>query len=201
MSNGDRQHGNRTPHGSRTPHGDRTPQGATPTHGDYDPSRFQPSPMDESNESSLTRQRNRRQFNNYIDSLNDFHSQELENINKALGTSISSSFNRKLRERRDQIEQEIEKKTEDARKILEKEQEKTLTEEEKQERERREGNQGIDSTKNGGKEQDETGANTDKTGEKSSGGGLPEGYVETAVTLCQNGSPVTGSILFKPDTP
>ena len=34
-----------------------------------------------------------------------------------------------------------------------------------------------------------------------SGGGVPEGYVETAVTLCQNGSPVTGSILFKPDTP
>jgi hypothetical protein len=33
------------------------------------------------------------------------------------------------------------------------------------------------------------------------GGGVPEGYVETAVTLCQNGSPVTGSILFKPDTP
>lgn len=32
-------------------------------------------------------------------------------------------------------------------------------------------------------------------------GGLPEGYVETAVTLCQNGSPVTGSILFNPDTP
>lgn len=30
------------------------------------------------------------------------------------------------------------------------------------------------------------------------GGGVPEGYVETAVTLCQNGSPVTGSILFKP---
>jgi hypothetical protein len=35
----------------------------------------------------------------------------------------------------------------------------------------------------------------------SGGGGVPEGYVETAVTLCQNGSPVTGSILFKPDTP
>lgn len=32
-------------------------------------------------------------------------------------------------------------------------------------------------------------------------GGVPEGFVETAVTLCQNGSPVTGSILFKPDTP
>lgn len=31
------------------------------------------------------------------------------------------------------------------------------------------------------------------------GGGVPEGYVETAVTLCQNGSPVTGTILFKPD--
>ena len=197
MSNGDRQHGGRTPQGSRTAHGSRTPQGATPTHGDYDPSRFQPSPMDESNESSLTRQRNRRQFNNYIDSLNDFHSQELENISKALGTSISSSFNRRLRERRDEIEREIEKKTEDARRILEKEQEKTLTEEEGQERERREGNQGIDSTNNGGEEQDETGANTDTTGEN----GLPGGYVETAVTLCQNGSPVTGSILFKPDTP
>jgi len=28
-------------------------------------------------------------------------------------------------------------------------------------------------------------------------GGVPDGYVETAVTLCQNGSPVNGSILFK----
>ena len=177
MSNGDRQHGNRTPHGSRTP------QGATPTHGDYDPSRFQPSPMDESNESSLTRQRNRQQFNNYIDSLNDAHSQELENISKALGTSISSSFNRRLRERRDQIEEEIEKKTEDARERLENEQEKNLTEEEKQERERREGNQGIDSTNNGGEEQDETGANTDTTGEKASGGGLPEGFAEETLDV------------------
>ena len=193
MSNGDRQHGGRTPHGDRTPHG------ATPTHGDYDPSRFQPSPMDAVNESSLTRQRNTRDFNDYVDSLNDAHSRELENIDKALGTSISSALNRKLRKRRDQIEEEIEKKTEDAKKILEKEQEKTLTEEEKKEKERREGNQGIDSTNNGGEEQDETGANTDTTGEKASGNGLLEGYVETAVTLCQNGSPVTGSILFKPD--
>mgnify|MGYP001601812400 CR=1 FL=1 len=31
------------------------------------------------------------------------------------------------------------------------------------------------------------------------GGALPEGYVETSVTLCQNGSPVEGSILFKAD--
>jgi formylmethanofuran dehydrogenase subunit A len=30
-------------------------------------------------------------------------------------------------------------------------------------------------------------------------GGVPDGYVETSVTLCQNGSPVTGSILFQPD--
>jgi hypothetical protein len=157
--------------------------------------------MDAVNESSLTRQRNRQQFNNYVDSLNDAHSKELENIGKALGTSISSALNRRLRERRDQIEEEIEKKTEDARERLEKEQGKTLTEEEKQEKERREGNKGIDSTNNGGEEQDETGANTDTTGEKASGGGLPDGYVETAVTLCQNGSPVTGSILFKPDTP
>ena len=29
--------------------------------------------------------------------------------------------------------------------------------------------------------------------------GVPEGYVETSVTLCQNGSPVSGSILFQPD--
>ena len=27
----------------------------------------------------------------------------------------------------------------------------------------------------------------------------PDGYVETAVTLCQDGSPVAGSILFKAD--
>ena len=33
------------------------------------------------------------------------------------------------------------------------------------------------------------------------GTGVPEGYVETSVILCQNGSPLTGSILFKPDTP
>lgn len=33
----------------------------------------------------------------------------------------------------------------------------------------------------------------------TAGGGLPEGYEETAVTLCQNGSPVAGSILFKAD--
>ena len=31
------------------------------------------------------------------------------------------------------------------------------------------------------------------------GGDLLGGYVKTAVTLCQNGSPVTGSILFQPD--
>jgi len=31
------------------------------------------------------------------------------------------------------------------------------------------------------------------------GGGLPEGFAETAVTLCQNGSPITGKILFKAD--
>lgn len=31
------------------------------------------------------------------------------------------------------------------------------------------------------------------------GGGLPDGYEETAVVLCQNGSPVNGQILFKED--
>lgn len=31
------------------------------------------------------------------------------------------------------------------------------------------------------------------------GGGVPEGYVETEVILCQNGSPVAGTILFKED--
>lgn len=30
-------------------------------------------------------------------------------------------------------------------------------------------------------------------------GGLPSGYVERSVTLCENGSPITGSILFKAD--
>jgi hypothetical protein len=33
------------------------------------------------------------------------------------------------------------------------------------------------------------------------GGGLPDGYVETAVTICVNGSPVIGQFLFKEDTP
>lgn len=32
-----------------------------------------------------------------------------------------------------------------------------------------------------------------------SGGGLTNGYEETAVTLCENGSPIEGKILFKPD--
>jgi len=31
------------------------------------------------------------------------------------------------------------------------------------------------------------------------GGGLPDGYVETDVILCQNGSPVNGKFLFKED--
>lgn len=37
--------------------------------------------------------------------------------------------------------------------------------------------------------------------EEEGGGGLPEGYVETDVILCVNGSPVNGQILFKEDTP
>lgn len=32
-----------------------------------------------------------------------------------------------------------------------------------------------------------------------SGGGVPEGYEETDIVLCDNGSPVNGKILFKPD--
>lgn len=31
-------------------------------------------------------------------------------------------------------------------------------------------------------------------------GGLPDGYVETAVIICVNGSPVSGQFLFKEDT-
>ena len=30
-------------------------------------------------------------------------------------------------------------------------------------------------------------------------GGIPEGYEETDIVLCQNGSPVDGKILFNPD--
>ena len=33
------------------------------------------------------------------------------------------------------------------------------------------------------------------------GGGVPEGYVETAVVICVNGSPVSGQFLFKENTP
>ena len=33
-----------------------------------------------------------------------------------------------------------------------------------------------------------------------SGGGLPDGYVETDVIICVNGSPVSGQFLFKEDT-
>jgi len=29
--------------------------------------------------------------------------------------------------------------------------------------------------------------------------GMPEGYEETDIVLCENGSPVNGKILFKPD--
>lgn len=35
------------------------------------------------------------------------------------------------------------------------------------------------------------------TPENSGGGGLPDGYVETDFTMCVNGSPVSGKILFK----
>jgi len=34
---------------------------------------------------------------------------------------------------------------------------------------------------------------------EESGGGLPDGYVETDVILCVNGSPVNGQFLFKED--
>ncbi len=33
----------------------------------------------------------------------------------------------------------------------------------------------------------------------SRSGGIPDGYAETEVILCQNGSPVNGSIIFKED--
>jgi len=35
--------------------------------------------------------------------------------------------------------------------------------------------------------------------EIKAGSGVPEGYVEQAVTLCVNGAPVAGNILFKAD--
>lgn len=34
-----------------------------------------------------------------------------------------------------------------------------------------------------------------------SGGGLPDGYVETAVIICVDGAPVYGQFLFKEDDP
>jgi len=34
---------------------------------------------------------------------------------------------------------------------------------------------------------------------KTNGNGMPEGYEETDIVLCENGSPVNGKILFKPD--
>jgi len=37
------------------------------------------------------------------------------------------------------------------------------------------------------------------TPENTGGGGLPDGYVETAVIICVNGSPVSGQFLFKED--
>jgi len=41
----------------------------------------------------------------------------------------------------------------------------------------------------------------DRIEEEVGGGGLPAGYVETAVIICENGSPVSGEFLFKRDTP
>ena len=47
---------------------------------------------------------------------------------------------------------------------------------------------------------DETGGGTNSTPKPALGAsGLPEGYVETAVILCVDGSPVNGSILFNED--
>jgi hypothetical protein len=31
------------------------------------------------------------------------------------------------------------------------------------------------------------------------GNGVPDGYVEREVILCENGEPITGTILFRPD--
>lgn len=41
--------------------------------------------------------------------------------------------------------------------------------------------------------------NIPKSDDGSSGGGLPDGYVETDFIMCVNGSPVSGKILFKED--
>ena len=57
---------------------------------------------------------------------------------------------------------------------------------------------GQNNSVNDGQGIDSIGAGGDSGG-GDSGGGIPEGYIETAVILCQNGSPVNGSILFKAD--
>jgi len=44
-----------------------------------------------------------------------------------------------------------------------------------------------------------SGATTSDDDGDGGGGDLPSGFAETAVTLCQNGSPITGKILFKAD--
>jgi hypothetical protein len=60
---------------------------------------------------------------------------------------------------------------------------------------------GLESNRSGSGStiQDDSIDNVDSSadGGGGGGGGLPDGYDETTVTLCQNGSPVDGSILFK----
>ena len=44
---------------------------------------------------------------------------------------------------------------------------------------------------------DSVNSSTDGSGGGGGGGGLPDGYVETDVILCVNGSPISGQFLFK----
>lgn len=55
---------------------------------------------------------------------------------------------------------------------------------------------GQNSSINDGNGIDSIGAGDEPDG---GGGGLPDGYVETAVIICVNGSPVSGQFLFKED--
>lgn len=62
---------------------------------------------------------------------------------------------------------------------------------------------GLDSNRSGAGStvQDDGIDNVDSTENSDDGGGLPDGYVETAVIICVNGSPVSGQFLFKEDAP
>jgi hypothetical protein len=139
--------------------------------------------IDQLNKASLLRQRTRRDASDFLKQPKDYY-QDI--IRRANNTKDKRLAREKLRELESQASEALR---------LARQQRDNFSDApaELNRREKDRENTGIDETGGG------TSATPKPTPGGGGGGGVPGGYVETAVTLCVDGSPVTGSMLFKQD--